>query len=38
MAGFNKVVSSYQQAMQGLTSGMTVIAVGFGYVVYPKDS
>ena len=29
MAGFNKVVSSYTEAMQGLEDGMTVIAGGF---------
>lgn len=30
MAGFNKVVNSYQEAMAGLTDGMTVLAGGFG--------
>ncbi|HAA98254.1 MAG TPA: succinyl-CoA--3-ketoacid-CoA transferase, partial [Alteromonas macleodii] len=30
MAGFNKVVSSYEEAMAGLENGMTVIAGGFG--------
>jgi len=30
MAGFNKVVNSYEEAMAGLTDGMTVLAGGFG--------
>ena len=30
MAGFNKVVNSYQEAMAGLRDGMTVISGGFG--------
>ncbi|TMM44863.1 CoA transferase subunit A [Colwellia ponticola] len=30
MAGFDKVVSSYEEAMAGLTDNMTVIAGGFG--------
>jgi len=30
MAGFNKVVHSYEDAMAGLQDGMTVIAGGFG--------
>jgi 3-oxoacid CoA-transferase subunit A len=36
MAGFNKVVNSYQQAMAGLTDGMTVIAGGFGLCGIPE--
>lgn len=36
MAGFNKVVSSYAEAMQGLTDGMTVIAGGFGLCGIPE--
>ena len=34
MAGFNKVVSSYEDAMAGLKDGMTVIAGGFGLCEY----
>ena len=30
MAGFDKVVTSYSDAMTGLEDGMTVIAGGFG--------
>ena len=30
MAGFNKVVHSYEDALAGLEDGMTVIAGGFG--------
>ena len=30
MAGFNKVVGSYADAMDGLQDGMTVLAGGFG--------
>jgi len=30
MAGFDKVVNSYEQAMEGLTDGMTILAGGFG--------
>jgi len=30
MAGFNKVVKNYQEAMAGLSDGMTVISGGFG--------
>jgi len=36
MAGFNKVVSNYQEAMQGLQDGMTVIAGGFGLCGIPE--
>lgn len=36
MAGFNKVVSSYQDAMAGLTDGMTIIAGGFGLCGIPE--
>lgn len=34
--GFNKVVSSYEEAMQGLTDNMTVIAGGFGLCGIPE--
>lgn len=37
MAGFNKVVSSYQEAMAGLTDDMTVIAGGFGLCGIPEN-
>ena len=36
MAGFNKVVASYDEAMAGLESGMTVIAGGFGLCGIPE--
>lgn len=37
MAGFNKVVDNYQQAMAGLEDGMTVIAGGFGLCGIPEN-
>jgi len=36
MSGFNKVVSSYQEAMSGLTDDMTIIAGGFGLCGIPE--
>ena len=36
MSGFNKVVSSYQEAMVGLTDDMTIIAGGFGLCGIPE--
>ena len=36
MAGFDKVVSSYSEAMVGLEDGMTVIAGGFGLCGIPE--
>lgn len=36
MAGFNKVVQSYDEAMAGLEDGMTVIAGGFGLCGIPE--
>lgn len=36
MAGFNKVVTNYEEAMQGLTDNMTVIAGGFGLCGIPE--
>jgi 3-oxoacid CoA-transferase subunit A len=36
MAGFNKVVNSYEEAMAGLQDGMTVIAGGFGLCGIPE--
>ncbi|WP_394224903.1 CoA transferase subunit A [Pseudoalteromonas spongiae] len=36
MAGFNKVVSSYSEAMAGLEDGMTIIAGGFGLCGIPE--
>ncbi|MCW8878563.1 MAG: CoA transferase subunit A [Kangiellaceae bacterium] len=36
MAGFDKVVSSYEEAMHGLEDGMTVIAGGFGLCGIPE--
>lgn len=37
MAGFDKVVSSYEEAMDGLTDGMTIIAGGFGICGIPEN-
>ena len=37
MAGFNKVVNSYQEALAGLEDGMTVIAGGFGLCGIPEN-
>ncbi|MGO2414724.1 MULTISPECIES: CoA transferase subunit A [Cobetia] len=37
MAGFNKVVTSYADAMAGLKDGMTVIAGGFGLCGIPEN-
>ncbi|TDF42136.1 CoA transferase subunit A [Alteromonadaceae bacterium M269] len=36
MAGFNKVVSSYSEAMDGLKDGMTIVAGGFGLCGIPE--
>lgn len=36
MAGFDKVVNSYEEAMNGLEDGMTVIAGGFGLCGIPE--
>ena len=36
MAGFNKLVSSYDEAMHGLSDGMTLIAGGFGLCGIPE--
>jgi 3-oxoacid CoA-transferase subunit A len=36
MAGFDKVVHSYEEAMNGLEDGMTVIAGGFGLCGIPE--
>lgn len=36
MAGFDKVVASYAEAMAGLADGMTVIAGGFGLCGIPE--
>lgn len=36
MAGFNKVVTSYSQALEGLQDGMTIIAGGFGLCGIPE--
>ena len=37
MPGFDKVVNSYEEAMQGLESGMTIIAGGFGLCGIPEN-
>lgn len=36
MSGFDKVVTSYQEAMQGLQDNMTIIAGGFGLCGIPE--
>ena len=36
MSGFNKVVSSYEEALQGLTDNMTVMIGGFGLCGIPE--
>ncbi|GAB2191655.1 CoA transferase subunit A [Sessilibacter sp. MAH2] len=36
MSGFDKVVSSYEEAMAGLTDDMTIIAGGFGLCGIPE--
>ena len=36
MAGLNKVVTSYDEALAGLTDGMTLIAGGFGLCRIPE--
>ncbi len=37
MAGFDKVVNSYEQALDGLEDGMTVLAGGFGLCGIPEN-
>ena len=37
MAGFDKVVASYEEAMIGLEDGMTVLAGGFGLCGIPEN-
>ena len=37
MSGFDKVVSSYEEALDGLEDGMTVIAGGFGICGIPEN-
>ena len=37
MSGFNKVVANYQDALAGLSDGMTVIAGGFGLCGIPEN-
>ncbi len=37
MSGFDKVVSSYEEAMAGLEDGMTIIAGGFGLCGIPEN-
>ena len=37
MAGFDKVVASYEDAMKGLEDGMTVLAGGFGLCGIPEN-
>ena len=37
MAGFDKVVTTYEEAMSGLQDGMTVIAGGFGLCGIPEN-
>ena len=37
MSGFNKVVDSYEMALEGLSDGMTVLAGGFGLCGIPEN-
>lgn len=37
MSGFDKVVSSYEEALEGLCDGMTIIAGGFGLCGIPEN-
>ena len=37
VAGFNKVVNSYEEALDGMTDGMTIIAGGFGLCGIPEN-
>ena len=37
MSGFDKLVSSYAEAMEGLEDGMTVLAGGFGLCGIPEN-
>lgn len=37
MAGFDKRVDTYEQALEGLTDGMTIIAGGFGLCGIPEN-
>lgn len=37
MAGFDKRVSSYEEAMEGIQDGMTIIAGGFGLCGIPEN-
>lgn len=37
MAGFDKVVGSYEEAMEGLQDGMTIVAGGFGLCGIPEN-
>ena len=37
MSGFDKVVASYGEALEGLEDGMTVVAGGFGLCGIPEN-
>jgi len=37
MSGFNKVVTSYKEAMAGLEDNMTIISGGFGLCGIPEN-
>ena len=37
MSGFNKVINSYKEAMDGLVDGMTIISGGFGLCGIPEN-
>jgi 3-oxoacid CoA-transferase subunit A len=37
MSGFNKVVNTYDEALAGLTDGMTIISGGFGLCGIPEN-
>ena len=37
MSGFDKVVANYDEALEGLKDGMTVLAGGFGLCGIPEN-
>ncbi|MDB9926575.1 CoA transferase subunit A [Hyphomicrobiales bacterium] len=37
MSGFNKIINSYEDAMDGLVDGMTIISGGFGLCGIPEN-
>ena len=37
MSGFNKIITNYEGAMDGLVDGMTIISGGFGLCGIPEN-